>query len=208
MTHPIGDRFAPERVPSRVVRVTEDIAAPPAAVFRALVDQRELAAWLGGEHQDVDSPSTLVPTPPAAGHAWHAPAVAPDGTRGFVSGEYVLVDPPRRLETTWRTSWTGAVQERVRFELAPIEVGGQAGTRITVTHTRADLRAHATVSTVTRASSGVEDDAWPWLLARLTAYVTAIDALARWADSSSGDLAHAFDALHRRVVAIHQGDSA
>jgi uncharacterized protein YndB with AHSA1/START domain len=120
----------------------------------------------------------------------------------------VLVDPPRRLETTWRTSWTGAAPERVRFELAPIEIDGRAGTRITVTHTRAELRAHATVPTVTHASTGVEDDLWPTLLARLIAYVMTIDALARWGDSSSGDLAQAFDALHRRVVAIHQGESA
>ena len=49
MSHPIGDRFEAERVPSRVVRVTEDIAAPPESVFRALVDPRELAMWLGGE---------------------------------------------------------------------------------------------------------------------------------------------------------------
>jgi uncharacterized protein YndB with AHSA1/START domain len=120
----------------------------------------------------------------------------------------VLVDPPRRLETTWRTEWTGATPERVRFDLVPIEVGGQRGTRITVTHTRADLRVHATVSTVTRASTDVEDDLWPTLLARLIAYVATTAALARWSDSSNGDFAHAFDALHRRVIAIHQGESA
>ncbi len=206
MSHPIGDRFEAERVPSRVVRVTEDIAAPPESVFRALVDPRELAMWLGGEQESNTSPSTRVL--PAPGQPWRASVIAPDGTRGVVSGEYLLVDPPRRLETTWRTSWTGPEQERVRFELAPIEVGGQAATRITVTHTRAELRADATVSTVTRASTGVADGLWPTLLARLAGYVTTIDALARWGDSSSGDLAHAFDALHRRVVAIHQGESA
>ena len=206
MSHPIGDRFKPGLAPSRVIRVTEDIAAPPESVFRALVDPLELAAWLGGEHESADSPSASAP--PAPGRAWRAIALAPDGTRGVVSGEYVLVDPPRRLETTWRTSWTGEAPERVRFELAPIEIGGQPGTRITVTHTRAELRAHATVSTVAHASTGIEDDLWPTLLARLIAYVTTIDALARWGDSSSGDLAHAFGALHRRVVAIHQGESA
>jgi len=206
MSHPIGDRFEQERAPSRVVRVTEDIAAPPESVFRALVDPRELAAWLGGEPESIDLPGTLAP--PAAGHSWRAIALAPDGSRGLVSGEYILVDPPRRLETTWRTSWTGGASEHVRFELVPIEVGGQTGTRITVTHTRAALHAHATVSTVPRASTGVADDLWPTLLARLTAYVTTIDALARWSDPASGDFVNAFDALHRRVVAIHQGDSA
>jgi uncharacterized protein YndB with AHSA1/START domain len=206
MTHPIGDRFEHERAPSRVVRATEDIAAPPESVFRALVDPRELAAWLGGEPENIDLLGT--PAPPASGQSWRAIALAPDGSRGFVSGEYILVDPPRRLETTWRTSWTGVTEERVRFELLPIAVGGQPGTRITVTHTRAVLHAHATVSTVTRASTGVDDDLWPTLLAQLTAYVTTTDALARWADASGDDVAHAFDALHRRVVAIHQGDSA
>jgi uncharacterized protein YndB with AHSA1/START domain len=238
MTQPIGDRFDPEPEPARVVRATVEIAAPPEAVFRALSDPRELAAWLGGEdprtdprveplHEAHDDPPDDPPDDPRddrhhaptsrppserdyipPGMSWFAHVVAPDGTAGTVSGEYLSVAPPASLTTTWAASWNRFVQERVRFDLVPIDVGGVAGTRVTVTHTHAELRVHATTSTVARASDRVGDDAWPSLLARLAAYVATRAALAQWGAAPDGDRTHWFDALHRRVVAIHQGDSA
>ena len=44
------------------------------------------------------------------------------------------------------------------------------------------------------------------LLARLAAYVT-MHALVHPGDLPGSDLANAFDALHRRVVAIHRGET-
>jgi uncharacterized protein YndB with AHSA1/START domain len=201
--HPIGDRLDAPAEPAAVVRASVDIAAPPAAVFRALIDPRELAIWLGGttmpgaardEHR-TDPP---VPLP---GAAWRAPAIAPDGTPGTVAGEYVSVAPPHWLETTWRASWNDFATERVRFELVPIDVSGVEGTRVTVTHTRAEAHLHATTATLSHAGQPVEE--WPSLLARLAAHVVTASALARWSGRDA-PAATSFDALHRAVVDLHR----
>ena len=71
-------------------------------------------------------------------------ARAPDGTRGSVEGELLTVERPHRLESTWRASWDGFAPERVCFELTPIRIRGAAGTRVTVTHTRAAGHLHVT----------------------------------------------------------------
>ncbi|HEV7993824.1 MAG TPA: SRPBCC domain-containing protein [Gemmatimonadaceae bacterium] len=195
---------------SNVVRESVDIAAPADAVFRALVDPQELATWLGGsEPRDMREPtrdSELTPDdhPPAAGQSWRAPALAPDGTRGSVRGEYLVVEPPHRLESTWRASWNDFAPERVRFELVPIDVGGMAGTRVIVTHTRSLVRLHATASAATRASA-IAVDLWPSVLARLAAHVAIAVTVARWSEPHDGSPEHWFDALHRAVVDIHHG---
>ena len=196
---------------SNAVRETIDIAAPADAVFRALVEPHELAAWLGGdEPRDMGEPTREPENAhddhrPAAGQTWGAPALAPDGTRGSVRGEYLVVAPPNLLETTWRASWNDFAPERVRFELVPIDVGGMAGTRVTITHTRSLARLHATASAAARASA-VAVDVWPSFLARLAAHVAIVTTVARWREPHEGAPEHWFDALHRAVVATHHGD--
>jgi uncharacterized protein YndB with AHSA1/START domain len=193
MPHVTGDPIDSPAEPAGVVRASVDIAAPVADVFRALVDPQELAAWLGGEPMPADPRSDDAPRIlPGAG--WRAPAIAPDGTAGTLSGEYLSVAPPYRLETTWRASWNDFATERVRFELVPIDVGGVAGTRVTVTHARARSPRHATTSALSRTPLHA-DDAWPSLLARLAAHVATTCALV-----------HGFDALHRAVVELHHAN--
>jgi uncharacterized protein YndB with AHSA1/START domain len=202
--HPIGDPTERPAEPAEVVRESIDIAAPPADVFRALADPRELAAWLGESEPPPAAPDAAgepsAPPATAPSTRWAARVLAPDGTVGVVTGEYGRVVPPHLLETTWRASWNDFVPERVRFELVPIEVGGGAGTRVTVTHTRAAMQWHAPSSafraTIARA------DLWPTFLARLAAYV-ATTALGRWGTSPHGTPADAFEALHRAVVELH-----
>lgn len=202
MRHVTGDPIESPAEPVSVVRAWVDIAAPAADVFRALVDPRELSSWLGGEPVPSgprgDRPAEPAPLP---GAAWHAPAIAPDGTRGTVAGEYLRVVPPYRLETTWRASWNDFATERVRFELVPIDVSGVEGTRVTVTHTRAEARLHATTATL--AHAGTPADAWGSLLARLAAHVVTTSALARWSGQDTAAVT-SFDALHRAVVELHQ----
>lgn len=203
--------YGAEPSPS-VVRESVDIAAAPDAVFRALVDPQELAAWLGGEEPSDPREPACEPDAKrdehraAAGQPWRAPALAPDGTRGSVHGEYLVVDPPRRLETTWRASWNHFAPERVRFELAPIGVGGTAGTRVTVTHTRSLVRLHATTASAATRASAIAADVWPSFLARLAAHVAIVSTAAQWSESGQGSPEHWFDALHRAVVAIHHGE--
>ena len=192
------------------VRESVDIAAPADAVFRALVDPRALAAWLDdSEPREMDEPdhrtsSAPADHRPAAGERWQSPALAPDGSHGSVRGEYLVVEPPHRLESTWRASWSDFAPERVRFDLVPIDVGGIAGTRVIVTHTRSLVRLHATASAAARATS-LATDVWPSFLARLASHVVLATTVARWGGSREGSAEHWFDALHRAVVATHHG---
>lgn len=134
-----------------IVREVVEIAAPLEEVFEALTDPRELAAWLGDEAPDADSGWAVEPAP---GTPWRSPAVAPDGTRGTVRGEYLVVARPHRIETTWRASWDDAADSLVRYELEPTHIDGAAGTRLTVTHTMASARAERAVRTHWRAPLG------------------------------------------------------
>ena len=205
MGYVTGDPIESVPEPAGIVRATIDIAAPATEVFRALVDPRELAAWLGGEPSATDprdDDSSGPPVRPLPGSGWRAPAIAPDGTTGSVAGEYLSVVPPHRLESTWRASWNDFATERVRFELVPIDVGGAEGTRVTVTHTRATSHLHATRSTLSHAK-GMWETPWPSLLAQLAAHVATVSALARWGTPRAGTPADWFDALHRAVLDTH-----
>ena len=231
MTHSIGDPFGRERAPesTRSIQASIEIAAPPDVVFRALADPQELVAWLGdlpasdtthgspsapqrdpaSEGHDT-APSPFVPLAyPRGGASWLAHVRAPDGTPGTVSGEFLYVVPSRSLTTTWAASWNRFVQDEVTFALAPIDVAGMAGTRVTVTHRRRSdpLLREATIASA-RPIADAGEDTWAALLARLAAYVATSSALARFGVPSGDDLTQAFGALHRRVVAIHQGESA
>jgi len=202
MRHVTGDQIASPAEPASIVRASADIAASASEVFRALADPRELAAWLGGEPMPADprderSGDHSHPLPCAA---WSAPAIAPDGTRGTVAGEFLLVLPPHVLETTWRASWNDFAIERVRFELALVDVAGVTGTRVTVTHTRAEARLLAPSSAF--AATAARADAWPAFLARLAAHVATTSALTRWS-GRDGTSTESFDALHRAVVDLH-----
>lgn len=232
MTHSFGDRFGyPPQPEAREVRASVEIEAPPEVVFRALADPRELVAWLtdmpSTDASPSDDPAHGSPsdppheaanderddagprfTYPIGGAGWLAHVRAPDGTPGTVSGEFLYVVPARSLTTTWSASWNRFAQEQVKFELVPIDVAGVPGTRVTVTHgrRRAMLVRESTIASA-RTGANAEDAAWAAVLARLALYVATRNALAS-TGIATGDLAEAFGALHRRVVAIHQGESA
>lgn len=202
MRHVTGDPIESPAEPAGIVRASVDIAAPAADVFRALIEPRELAAWLGGEPMPAD-PRDEQPehaATPQPGAVWRAPAIAPDGTTGTVSGEYLHVLPPHSLETTWRASWNDFATERVRFHLLPVDVGGVAGTRVTVTHTRAEARLLAPSSAFSATAARAE--LWPAFLARLAAHVATASAQAQWTDRDGASV-DAFGALHRAVIDLH-----
>ncbi len=113
-----------------VVRTVIDIAAPPAEVFEALTDPRELAEWWAGD----GSCALDCESHPHPGGAWHVRTIGADGAERSAGGEYRVVDPPNRLEQTWQTS-DDAAPSLVRYDLEPCEVDGAEGTRLTVTHT-------------------------------------------------------------------------
>jgi uncharacterized protein YndB with AHSA1/START domain len=103
---PEGDQFKSKEI---------FIAAPPARVFQAISDPSQLPRWWG---QDGLYHVTKSTADVRAGGKWRSDGVGPDGKEFFAEGEYLEVDPPRRLVHTWVGSYdpTRAV---VRWELEP-----------------------------------------------------------------------------------------
>jgi uncharacterized protein YndB with AHSA1/START domain len=141
-----------------IVRAVIEIAATPEDVFEALTDPRELAAWLGGTD---DYSLREWNDAPAAGVTWQSPAIGPDGATGMVRGEFLAVDAPRRLVSTWHASWDHYARSIVCYELEPAEVEGVAGTRLTVIHSAPAVCAQHV------SQLGVARGGWTLMLARL-----------------------------------------
>lgn len=138
---------APREALPHVIRTAVEIAAPPARVFAALTDPRELAAWWADDEASVrDCAADTRP-----GGAWHVHIVRENGTERRVGGEYRVVDPPRRLEQSWQAD-DDAGPSVVRYDLEPCDVGGADGTRLTVTHTSPTMLA-VSASPAARARS-------------------------------------------------------
>ena len=114
-------------VDAGVVKAEIEIAAPPERVFQAITTPAELAAWWGADdvYRTMDWQIDLRP-----GGKWSTVAVNAGGTRSTVGGEYLEVDPPRRLVYTWRPSWEDFMETTIRYELQPTP----SGTRVLVTH--------------------------------------------------------------------------
>ena len=111
-----------------VIKAEIDLAVPPERVFRSLTDGAELAAWWGSDemYRTTDWVIDLRP-----GGKWSTLAIGIDGSKSTVGGEYLEVDPPRRLVYTWRPSWDDFQETTVRYDLVPTATG----TRLLVTHT-------------------------------------------------------------------------
>lgn len=113
-------------VSSGTLLASVEIAAPPDRVFRALASD-DITKWWG-------SPETYRTTKWSGevrvGGTWIAEGVGNDGTPFSVRGEYLEVDPPRKIVQTWIAAWIGNLPTTVTYRLDPIE----GGTRVTVRH--------------------------------------------------------------------------
>ena len=100
------------------------IAAPPERVFQAITDPKQMPLWWGqqGLYRVTDWKADLRP-----GGKWQSDGVGADGSSFRVEGEYLEVDPPRRLVHTWIASYSGAMKTVVRWELERREVHGLQG---------------------------------------------------------------------------------
>ena len=132
------------------------IAAAPERVFQALVDPHQVTQWWGGKGQGQSYRCTMFENDLRVGGRWSTSGTSGDGTFE-VSGEYLEIDPPRRLVYTWTASWTGAVTTTVRWELEPSE----QGTRVTIRHT--GLAGHPELAQSYRG--------WPLILGWLQVFV-------------------------------------
>jgi uncharacterized protein YndB with AHSA1/START domain len=100
-----------------VLRMTRVVPAPAEEVFRAWTDPAVLRLWWGpGEHQLKEVEADARP-----GGTYRFEVTAPEGFRYVIAGDYIEVDPPRRLSFTWRFVEGGPDEHtsRVTVELEP-----------------------------------------------------------------------------------------
>ena len=142
-----------------VIKAEIELAVPPERVFRSLTDAAELATWWGADemYRTTDWVIDLRP-----GGKWSTRAIAADGSESTVDGEYLEVDPPRRLVHTWRPSWDNYAVTTVEYDLQPTA----SGTRLLVTHSGFGERAQEAAGTCegwTRVLEWLGDfiTAWP-----------------------------------------------
>jgi uncharacterized protein YndB with AHSA1/START domain len=109
-----------------VILATVDIAAPPERVFRA-VSSEELTSWWGSAET---YRTTKWTGDLRVGGAWRTEGISADGKPFAVGGEFLEIDPPRKLVHTWRPDWDGGDATTVTYNLEPIA----GGTRVTVRH--------------------------------------------------------------------------
>jgi uncharacterized protein YndB with AHSA1/START domain len=105
------------------------IAAPPERVFQAITDPSQLSKWWGesGLYRITERTADVRP-----GGKWSSVGVGADGTSFRVEGEYLEVDPPRRLVHTWVASYRGPLKTVVRWDLEPRKAG--TGTLVKLRH--------------------------------------------------------------------------
>ncbi|HVN22026.1 MAG TPA: SRPBCC domain-containing protein [Dongiaceae bacterium] len=115
------------------------IAAPPARVFQAISDPDQIPRWWGQEGLYRVGKSIADVRP---GGKWRSEGTGADGTSFFVEGEYLEVEPPKRLVHTWFGSFHPQ-KTVVRWELTPQTVSALhpsgprkagTGTLVRVTH--------------------------------------------------------------------------
>ncbi|WP_427914811.1 SRPBCC domain-containing protein [Ramlibacter sp. MMS24-I3-19] len=113
-------------VSTGIILAEVEIAAPPERVFTALTSQ-EVTAWWGdaGTYRTTDWIADL-----RVGGRWKASGVGADGRAFAVEGEYLVIEPPRRIVQTWRPDWVGGQPTTLTYSLAPAETG----TLLTVRH--------------------------------------------------------------------------
>jgi uncharacterized protein YndB with AHSA1/START domain len=110
-----------------VVLATVDIAAPPERVFRALTTD-EVTKWWGSDEM---YRTTSFTSDLRVGGKWRSDGKGADGSPFFVEGEYLEIDPPRKLVQTWRPQWEPDLPPTtITYRLEPID----GGTRVTVRH--------------------------------------------------------------------------
>jgi len=102
-----------------------EVAAPPERVFRALASREVVGWWIRpGAFDTREWTGDL-----RVGGPWRASGVARGNPYGL-EGEFLEVDPPRRLVHTWHVVGTPGPTTTVTYLVEPL--GG--GTRVTLRH--------------------------------------------------------------------------
>lgn len=107
--------------------VRKHVAASPEAVFAAWTDPESLRVWMCP--MDVEEARAELDV--RVGGRFRIDMIAGDEVYRH-TGEYVEVDPPRRLAFTWTSPATNERPSRVTVQLEPTETG----TEVVLTHER------------------------------------------------------------------------
>jgi uncharacterized protein YndB with AHSA1/START domain len=113
-------------VSAGIILACVEIAAPPERVFSALSSQ-EVVEWWGddGTYRTTGWSADL-----RVGGQWKATGMGADGHAFSVGGEYLVVEPARKIVQTWKPDWDAGRATRLTYSLAPTG----SGTMLTVRH--------------------------------------------------------------------------
>jgi|SRR5579872_153783 uncharacterized protein YndB with AHSA1/START domain len=147
------------------------IAAPPARVFQAISDPNQLPKWWRQEGLYQVTKSTMDLRP---GGKWRSEGVGADGTEFWVEGEYLEVDPPRRLVHTWVSSYKG-VDTVVYWDLEPEPINAlhPSGPKKSGTGTRVRLRQEGFAGNLESAKG--HGEGWKRVLGWLQAFAESFE---------------------------------
>jgi uncharacterized protein YndB with AHSA1/START domain len=126
LSHKKSDARAVADLMAGSILATVEIAAPQGRVFRALASD-EITQWWGsaGTYRTTAFEAEL-----KVGGTWRAEGVGADGVAFTVQGEYLEIDPPKKLSMTWRAGWDQDKTTTLTYRLEVIP----EGTRITLRH--------------------------------------------------------------------------
>jgi len=133
------------------------IDAPIERVFAALTVPEEVMRWWGSDdtYRTTEWEADL-----RVGGRWRAAGRGRDGQPFTVEGEYLELDPPRKLVQSWRPVWDNGHVTTVSYRLDTIG----ASTRVTVRHDGFVARPQACES---------HAQGWERVLGWLAAYLSA-----------------------------------
>jgi len=104
-----------------------EIAAAPERVFAALSSAEIVHWWVKpGVFETLEWSGEV-----RFGGRWRASGLMMSGSPWTLEGEFLVVDPPRKLVHTWRNPATDPLPSTVTYELERIPTG----TRLTLRHT-------------------------------------------------------------------------
>jgi len=110
-----------------VAEMTIDASAE--TIFAALTDPKKLSAWWGDDQMYRADKWTV---DLRVGGKWRAEGGRTGQPSGLlVEGEFLEIDPPKRLAYTWKPTWVEAPVTVVRYVLTPTA----NGTHLILTHT-------------------------------------------------------------------------
>lgn len=102
------------------------IRATPAKVWNAFIDPLELVHWWGPDA----GPTLSAETDVRVGGAFRIAFRTMDGERHETRGEYLDLDPPKRLVMSWWLSDAPSVRSRVTVSIVAV----REGVEVTVKH--------------------------------------------------------------------------